>query len=650
MNDWEGSYTSGGGMTDGSKKKSPFKMFSMIAVVLLVAGVTASVFVAQQSTENRSRASWGGDYNNYNNCWSNCYTPTATPTPKPTATPTSTPTSTPTPVVTTSPTGGSIIIDNPNALISGSWTIGTSSIDKYGSDYRYTSGGSGSSYVRYTPLIPTTGQYDVYEFHPAGLNRSSSAQHIISYSGGSQTISVNQQTNGGKWNFLGRFSFAQGSGGYVQITNYGSSSYVVMADAIKFVPSSVIPTATPVPSSSTNLALNKPATADSSCSTAEIPSQAVNGSWTGGSGDKWCSHGTNGAEWLQVDLGAFYNVSSFTIRHAGAGGEPTSYNTKSYTIQVSSDKVNWTTVVNITNNTSNVSTNTISPALARYVKLNVLTPEQAYADGSARIYEFEVYGSLASVTPTLIPTATPTPGTGGWPTATPTPRPTATPTPVPTATPIPTATSTVAPTLTSWPTPTQKPIPTEVIIPTETPMPGDTILAFTVGLHGIGKGGDNTNPSSIGNMYPVHPQRWATADIYNTLNQLVETKQFSINFDSVSGKFKGDLNMGSLASGAYSVRIKPDQFLRTIVPGIQNVILGTTNQLAAVTITGGDINNDNAVSILDYNILMGCYSDLMPATDCPGDNAQQADINDDGSVNQFDYNLFLRELSNRPGQ
>ena len=50
-----------------------------------------------------------------------------------------------------------------------------------------------------------------------------------------------------------------------------------------------------------NLALNAPATADSSCTTAESAGEAVNGTVSGGNSDKWCSNSAN--KWLQVDLG-----------------------------------------------------------------------------------------------------------------------------------------------------------------------------------------------------------------------------------------------------------------------------------------------------------------------------------------------------------
>ncbi|RAJ42708.1 putative alpha-1,2-mannosidase [Kitasatospora sp. SolWspMP-SS2h] len=139
---------------------------------------------------------------------------------------------------------------------------------------------------------------------------------------------------------------------------------------------------------SADLALNRPATADSSCNTDEGPAKAVNGSVSGGSGDKWCSLG--GTKWWRVDLGGPTQVRTVTVRHAGAGGESTAWNTRDYDIQASDDGTAWTTLVQARGNTADVTTHAVN-ATARYLKLNVLTPEQG-GGGAARIYEFEVYG------------------------------------------------------------------------------------------------------------------------------------------------------------------------------------------------------------------------------------------------------------------
>jgi hypothetical protein len=137
-----------------------------------------------------------------------------------------------------------------------------------------------------------------------------------------------------------------------------------------------------------NVALNKAATADSSCNANEGPAKAVNGSVSGGNSDKWCSAGAS--KFLQVDLGSSFAIQSFTVRHAGAGGETTSWNTRDFTIQISTNGTTWSTVVNVTGNTASVTNHPITATSARYVRLNVTVPTQT-TDNAARIYELEVY-------------------------------------------------------------------------------------------------------------------------------------------------------------------------------------------------------------------------------------------------------------------
>ncbi|OZQ69311.1 endo-beta-N-acetylglucosaminidase [Paenibacillus sp. VTT E-133280] len=137
-----------------------------------------------------------------------------------------------------------------------------------------------------------------------------------------------------------------------------------------------------------NLALGKPATADHACGDKEGAPNAVDGKVTDNS--KWCALG-NLPHWLQVDLGAEHQISTFIVKHAESGGEWSGFNTSDYTIQVSNDGTNWTDVVNVQGNSAAESTDAIALVKARYVKLITLKPTQG-ADTAARIYEFEVYG------------------------------------------------------------------------------------------------------------------------------------------------------------------------------------------------------------------------------------------------------------------
>ena len=181
-----------------------------------------------------------------------------------------------------------------------------------------------------------------------------------------------------------------------------------------------------------------------------------------------------------------------------------------------------------------------------------------------------------------------------------------------------------------------------------------TNLTLTVLLDGIGSRGDNTNPtaSSFSNKNPLHKTKEAEVSIFNASNQLIATVPGNVTFNSTNGNFTGTLTTDKLStSGNYLVRIKINGYLRKLVDGIQNLTAGQTNQIPTTALVTGDINRDNKIDILDYNLLLDCYSDLAVAPNCANPTKKaESDINDDGLVNQFDYNLFLREISTQPGE
>ncbi|MGI8907379.1 MAG: fibronectin type III domain-containing protein [Candidatus Sumerlaeaceae bacterium] len=128
------------------------------------------------------------------------------------------------------------IIDNPSASLTGTFSTGTSALDKFGADYNYRSQGTGANYATFTPTLAVAGRYSVYEWHPQGTNRTIGAPHVITFDGASDTIAVNQQVGGGAWNLLGTFNFAAGSSGNVRITDaFPDAGQLVLVDAIKFV-------------------------------------------------------------------------------------------------------------------------------------------------------------------------------------------------------------------------------------------------------------------------------------------------------------------------------------------------------------------------------------------------------------------------------
>jgi len=351
-------------------------------------------------------------------------TPTPTPTSTPTPTPSVSPTATPTPTATPSPTPGSgnLALFKP--------ATGSASCNTSETPAKAVNGSvAGGNSDKWCSLAATKWlQVDL----GAGITIG---QVVVKHAGagGESTMyntrdfNIQTSTTGTDWTAAATLAgntasttthtIAPRSARYVrlnvttptQTTNSAARIYELEVYAPAGVPTPtatptptptltptarpvarVTPTPTPTPSAGTNIALNRPATGTSSCASSEGPEKAVNGSVSGGNSDKWCS--LVATQWLQVDLGASYGLTSFTVRHAGAGGESASFNTRAFDIVVSADGASWTTVVTVSANTASVSTHAVAATAARYVRLNVTTPTQT-TDGAARIYELEAYAA-----------------------------------------------------------------------------------------------------------------------------------------------------------------------------------------------------------------------------------------------------------------
>ena len=181
---------------------------------------------------------------------------------------------------------------------------------------------------------------------------------------------------------------------------------------------------------------------------------------------------------------------------------------------------------------------------------------------------------------------------------------------------------------------------------------GATQLVLSIGLHGIGSGGDNTNPNGTGNMSPQHSQRTISVVIYDSQNQQAAVVDAVVSFNTTSGKFAGTATLpSSVSTGVYTAKVGAEGYLRKTTSGILTITKNQSLQMPDVFLTTGDANLDNQLSILDYNLILDCYSDLLPARNCADAKKKQlTDLNDDGKVNELDYNIFLRELSTQGGQ
>ncbi|MGH7203439.1 MAG: hypothetical protein ACREHC_03275 [Candidatus Levyibacteriota bacterium] len=185
-----------------------------------------------------------------------------------------------------------------------------------------------------------------------------------------------------------------------------------------------------------------------------------------------------------------------------------------------------------------------------------------------------------------------------------------------------------------------------------------TSLSFTILLHGIGAAGDILNPSvaSFSNKSPLTQQRDMQVTLYDAAKKQLLAKTIQIKYDSTSGTFLGKLATdSSLQSGAYSAKLQVPGFIPN---STDFTLLGQSITLPSITLTTGDINNDAALNVIDYNALLDCgYGAInpLPMSDpkSPSNNplcrshtpTGLVDINDDGVLNSSDYNLFLREMT-----
>lgn len=87
----------------------------------------------------------------------------------------------------------------------------------------------------FQPNIPKDGLYWVSVHYVAGINRSVDTRYKIIHAGGESHISINQETHGGTWVYLGQFYFEKGKKGKVIVTNESTETgQAIVADAVRF--------------------------------------------------------------------------------------------------------------------------------------------------------------------------------------------------------------------------------------------------------------------------------------------------------------------------------------------------------------------------------------------------------------------------------
>lgn len=135
---------------------------------------------------------------------------------------------------------GEIIVDNMDSgfYTDSNWATKTTTPGYYGDNFRddNSGGADAAKWAKWVPNILASGMYDIYMRWTSGSNRPDAAPLEIVYDGGVDTsLTVNQQTNGGVWVYIGTYPLAAGTAGEV-ILRASDAGYTI-ADAVRFVPS-----------------------------------------------------------------------------------------------------------------------------------------------------------------------------------------------------------------------------------------------------------------------------------------------------------------------------------------------------------------------------------------------------------------------------
>jgi hypothetical protein len=283
------------------------------------------------------------------------------------------------------------------------WTTVYSESNGTGGTENPTFAATTARYVRMYGTARTTGYgYSLWDFEVFGASGTTVATPTITPATGTftsaQSVTIADSTSGATIRYTTDGSTPTETNGTV----YSGAFNVAATTTVKAIAYQSGSTDSAVASSTitissttgTNLALNKTATASSvtGANTAALAfdSDPANTRWESAYSDP---------QWIEVDLGANYSINSAKLVWETAAA-------KAYSIQVSTDNTNWTTVYSETTGVGGTENPTFAATTARYVRMygTVRTTGYGYS-----LWDFEVFGATAATVAT--PTITPATGT-----------------------------------------------------------------------------------------------------------------------------------------------------------------------------------------------------------------------------------------------
>lgn len=177
--------------------------------------------------------------------------------------------------------------------------------------------------------------------------------------------------------------------------------------------------------------------------------------------------------------------------------------------------------------------------------------------------------------------------------------------------------------------------------------PNYGVLNFNVFFEGIGESTKKAEKNKFANnTSPRHPDKQVELTIYNRSFEKIADLDGFVSYNSDQGIFRGIAYIEKpISDDKYYIKLRVPGYKDQMPETAQKIISGQANDLEDFLMQAGDINFDNSINALDYNIMKNCLTDTQTDNDNQNIHSYRCDINDDLTVDQADLELLKNGLS-----
>ncbi len=114
------------------------------------------------------------------------------------------------------------------------WRVATAQRGRYGADYLAAAPHTTSSPVQFRVALPATARYDLLMRWPCGADSARTGVGIAT-TGGLRTVTVDEARGCGRFQYVGSYNLAAGSGWRLRVSSASTARGTIVADAFKLV-------------------------------------------------------------------------------------------------------------------------------------------------------------------------------------------------------------------------------------------------------------------------------------------------------------------------------------------------------------------------------------------------------------------------------